>query len=223
MLWFPPCSFQVATEPNKKENNKRMRSGRAPGFLWGIAVAAIALLVWFEVMSTPKEPPLPSPEHAAAAPKKPAPAVALDTMAPTIGTLSTLTGNQVSVENLRGKIVILDFWATWCGPCRMLFPLLKDIHKKYAESGVVVIGITDESSALVNPFVKKMGLNYQIVADPKTPEIRGRSYKIRSLPTMVIIDRTGKVRSYETGFDPTPGDGTKEHLDALVPQLIAEK
>lgn len=143
--------------------------------------------------------------------------------AETIGKLKSITGADVSLEGLRGKVVILDFWATWCGPCRMTIPLLKEMHEKYNGQGLVVVGISDETVKQVAPFAESMKMDYTVVADSASPSVWQANYQVRSLPTMAVIDRDGKLRMYEQGFDMNEGRGTRDRLNELIPQLLADK
>ncbi|RYG93876.1 MAG: TlpA family protein disulfide reductase [Alphaproteobacteria bacterium] len=143
--------------------------------------------------------------------------------APTIGKVHVIDGTTTSLEKLKGKVVILDFWATWCGPCRMTIPALQEMHEKYAKQGLVVLGISEETPAIVKPFEQRMGMEYTVVADPVAGGTWHPNYDVRSLPTLAVVDRRGKVRLYEVGLDSTPGKGTHDRLNELIPQLIAEK
>jgi len=140
-----------------------------------------------------------------------------------IGSLATLAGGKVTLESLRGKVVILDFWATWCGPCRMTIPVLEELHEKYHNDGLTVLGISDETKDAVAPFARQIGMKYTVVADPFGKDVWAVNYEVESLPTLAVVDRKGKVRLYEQGLDMTPGAGTHERLSELIPKLLAEK
>ena len=104
----------------------------------------------------------------------------------------------MSLDDLRGKIVLLDFWATWCGPCAMQAPILDRIARKYAEE-VVVLGINvGEAPELARKYAEAKGLTYPILADT-----RGEAqalYGATTLPTVVMIDREGNITSFTQGL-----------------------
>lgn len=142
--------------------------------------------------------------------------------AESFGDLTALGGEKVSLASLNGKVIVLDFWATWCGPCRMTIPSLNALHEKYGKDGLTIVGISDETKEQVEPFVKEIGMEYTVVADSGDQSWK-RTYGVNSLPTLVVIDRKGKVQLYEKGLDTTPGKGTEDRLKELLPQLLAEK
>lgn len=116
--------------------------------------------------------------------------------------LQNLEGKPVKLSDFRGKVVLLNFWATWCPPCREEIPDLISLQKQYGPRGLVVVGVAmDEGgAAVVQPFVKKMGINYPVVAgDQKTADAYGG---IEGIPTTFVIDRSGKVvAGHEGGAD----------------------
>ncbi len=108
-------------------------------------------------------------------------------------TLQNLEGKSVKLTDFKGKVVVLNFWATWCPPCREEIPDLIALQKQYAAQGVVVVGVSmDEGDAApVARFAKKMGINYPVVmGKPETAEAYDG---IQVLPTTFIIDRQGNV------------------------------
>ena len=115
-------------------------------------------------------------------------------------TLQDLSGNPYSLSNASGKVIILDFWATWCPPCKMEIPHFQALYSEYASSGVEIIGIAlDRGGASdVMPFVQQEGVIYPIlISDQKVEAAYGG---IRSIPTTFIIDRKGNIVEKVVGY-----------------------
>jgi len=122
-------------------------------------------------------------------------------------TLEDIAGKSVSLSDVKGKVVIVDFWATWCGPCLMSIPELVDLQDKYKTKGLVVVGISvdDEqvSKGELVAFKEKMRINYPILrANNKVYEDYFGRRSGFSIPTLFVIDREGKVRERLIGFRP---------------------
>jgi len=124
-------------------------------------------------------------------------AACADTAAP--WKLKDLDGKTVSLSDFKGKVVVLDFWATWCPPCRMEIPHFIALQKQYASQGMSVVGISlDESPDAVVAFAKKEGINYPIVmGDEKVVADYGN---IEAIPTTFIIDQNGKIVNKYVGY-----------------------
>lgn len=144
--------------------------------------------------------------------KKTSPALAPDF------TLTTLDDQEITLSKLKGKVVLLDFWATWCGPCRESIPHLVHLYKTYRENGFEMIGISLDKGdpQVVRNFVKSMDIPYPIVI---APEEVIRNYKVSKIPTSFLIDKEGKIRESITGFNST----IAQQMTAKVADLTSEK
>ncbi|MBS3906369.1 MAG: TlpA family protein disulfide reductase [Syntrophaceae bacterium] len=134
-------------------------------------------------------------------------------------TLKTIEGQEITLSGLRGKVVLLDFWATWCGPCKESIPHLTQLYKIYQDKGFELIGMSLDKSGeteMVRRFVKSMDIPYPIIM---TPEDVARNYKVTALPTTILIDKEGNVREKIVGFNSAIG----QQIAARVEELIAEK
>ena len=125
----------------------------------------------------------------------PGPAAAstrIGALAPEIA-LPMLSGETRTLTDLRGQVVILNFWATWCGPCRAEMPALAEIQTQYASRGVIVIGVNQrEDAASVRRYLDSIGVDFQIALDPMGES--NRQYRVLGLPSTYLIDRQGVIR-----------------------------
>ncbi len=106
-------------------------------------------------------------------------------------TLKDLKGDSVSLKSLRGKVVLLNFWATWCGPCRIEMPLIDHLQEEYRDQGLVVLGITDEAPELALKFLAKIQISFAALTDPEQ-EV-AVLYQVRAIPTIFVIGRDGRI------------------------------
>ena len=133
-------------------------------------------------------------------------------------TLPVRGGGSLSLAQLRGQVVMLNFWATWCPPCRQEMPLLEQIHKRYERLGFTLLGINvEQENRLIDRFLAEVPVSFPILLD--TSEEVGRLYEVAAMPTTVLVDRSGQLRDHFFGF--RPGDESK-YQDA-VRALIRER
>lgn len=110
-------------------------------------------------------------------------------------TLELVDGSKVSLDDLRGQVIVLNFWATWCGPCKTELPLLDAYYQINAQHGLKVFAITSEDSV---PIAKLKKL-FAVMKIPSVPHIRGEYRDLKALPTNYVIDRSGHVRYARAG------------------------
>ncbi len=138
------------------------------------------------------------------------------TFAPAWLNIASVGGAPKSIAELRGRVIVLDFWATWCGPCRLVAPRLSALQSRFGAQGLTVVGMTTDDAETAAAFARKTEMKYGIVVD--TQGDTSRVYGVSGLPTMFVIDKRGVVREVEVGFDPSR-DGP---LVDLVKTLLAE-
>jgi len=132
-------------------------------------------------------------------------------------TLKSLEGGNLRLEEYRGQVVLINFWASWCGPCRQEMPLLDRLHHRYEDTGFAVLGINVEGE--VGPaqeIVDRTNVTFPILIDDgqKVSEM----YNLEAMPSTVVVDRDGVVRYIHRGY--VPGDEAK--YVEVVKQLIRE-
>ena len=128
--------------------------------------------------------------------------------------LPTSDGKILKLSDLKGKVVIIDFWATWCPPCRKGIPDLIDLKKKYGSKGFEIVGISldTETKSDVVPFIKNYGINYPVVyGNSKVAQAYGG---VRAIPTSFIIDKQGKIVASYEGLMPL--STYEDHLKKLL-------
>jgi peroxiredoxin len=115
--------------------------------------------------------------------------------------LKSLEGGDVRLSQYRGKIVVLEFWAPWCPPCKATIPQLTAVQAKYRERGVVILGIAvdEEIGSLqkLSAFSQEYGINYRVLLGDETVE---RAYHVNSIPMTFVIDKEGRIVNSHTGY-----------------------
>jgi peroxiredoxin len=115
-------------------------------------------------------------------------------------TLTDLEGKPVSLSEFRGKVVVLDFWATWCPPCKREIPDFVDLQKEYGSQGVQIVGIALDEPDKVKAFARQNGMNYPVLLG--TDDVSLRYGGIEGIPTTFIIDKSGKIVNTFEGYRP---------------------
>lgn len=132
--------------------------------------------------------------------------------------LPGLKQDSVRLSSYKGKVVYLDFWASWCGPCKKTFPWLNELQKKYGKEGFEVVGVNvDAKKADADKFLVTTPAEFTVLLDPEGKV--ANTYELQGMPSSYILDRTGKVYLVHRGFK----DGEAAELEAKIKQLLQAK
>ncbi|MEM9192970.1 MAG: TlpA disulfide reductase family protein [Myxococcota bacterium] len=137
--------------------------------------------------------------------------------APEIG-LRDIEGRNIRIGALRGKVVLVDFWASWCDPCRDEMPFLNGLYRRYREQGLVVIGVSvDREERNMRRFLRRNEVSFPVVHD-EDQEVAGR-YEPPTMPSSYLVDRRGVVRYIHEGFR----SGDSERIERAVGRQLQNR
>lgn len=132
-------------------------------------------------------------------------------------TLADLHGNTVRLSTFRGQIVVLEFWATWCPPCKASVPALVNLHERYRGDGVIIIGISVDSGGniakKVEAFSADNHINYPVLLGSDDV---ARQYGVMSIPATFLIDKEGKLVESFTGYSENMEDELSSHIEKII-------
>jgi len=132
-------------------------------------------------------------------------------------TLKSLTGTNLKLSEMTGNVVLINFWASWCGPCREEMPLLNALHKKYEPLGFSVLGINvEENVDAARGFMKDFPVDFPVLLD-NTNQVSQR-YQVIAMPTTVVVDRDGNIRYLHQGYK----SGDEAKYQKMVKTLVRE-
>jgi thiol-disulfide isomerase/thioredoxin len=130
-------------------------------------------------------------------------------------TVADLEGRRVSLDPFRGQVVVLDFWASWCVPCRSSFPFFNDLARRYADQGVRVLGLTlEENQDAILAFLESVRAEFPVIRDPSGAA--GDSFGVVAMPTTFLLDRRGNVAARFEGSGAKVHDRLQKAIDALL-------
>jgi peroxiredoxin len=121
-------------------------------------------------------------------------------------------------DQLKGNVILLDFWASWCGPCKSSFPAMEEVNTKFAGQGLTIVAVSvDEKRANMQRFLKSLNVSFAVVRDAQHKLVAAAD--VPTMPTSFLIDRAGKIRFIHAGFD---RDQTMRQYLKEVEQLLQE-
>jgi thiol-disulfide isomerase/thioredoxin len=128
-------------------------------------------------------------------------------------TLEELGGKNVTLSDMKGKVVLLEFWATWCPPCRASIPGIERLHEKYKDKGVVVLAVSMDDGGwdAVQSFVKEQGIKYTVLKGNDDVAVK---YQVRSIPMLLVVDKEGKITRRYLGF------GSDEDVESEIKAIL---
>ena len=180
----------------------------------GIVAFAILLLMLLPPTAVDPDAPPPSADESSASAIDPKDADAIGKPAPLHFTLKDMNGVDVKLESFKGKIILLNFWATWCGPCRAEIPALIELQKKYANDLVVLGFSVDDPVDKLRPYATEYKINYPILVGAGREELQDAFGPLWGIPVSVIIGRDGTIARKHSGI------GTKEQFEQEIKALL---
>ncbi len=172
-----------------------MRSRLSHHRIWGIAIIAACLAAMAGAAGAATLASGPAPDF----------------------TLHSVAGTNLRLKEQRGQVVMLNFWATWCAPCRQEMPQLNRLYEKYRASGFVLLGVNvDDDTANASGVSSRLGLRFPILLD--TDKKVSRLYDLSTMPSTVLIDRDGRVRYVHLGYK----DGYAQAYESQIRELLRE-
>ncbi|HEX4910536.1 MAG: TlpA family protein disulfide reductase [Pseudomonadota bacterium] len=130
-------------------------------------------------------------------------------------TLKNRAGGNVRLADLRGEVVMINFWASWCGPCRQEMPLIEDIYQRYKDLGFTVLGVNvDNDPKLADKLLKDVPVSFPVLLD--TENKLSEIYQVDAMPSTIMVDRNGNMRYLHRGYKPGYELKYEEQIKTLV-------
>ena len=134
-------------------------------------------------------------------------------------TLKSTNGENLKLSEMRGQVVLINFWASWCGPCRKEMPLLDQLYQQYKPLGFTVLGVNvEEDPSQANTLLSKVPVSFPVVFDGTNTV--SKLYNVIAMPTTVIVDRNGNMRYLHKGYLPGYEDAYQQQVRALLTERM---
>ena len=128
---------------------------------------------------------------------------------------SLVQADELDLTQYKGKVVYLDFWASWCVPCRHSFPWMNKMHQELSDKGLVIIAINlDENRQDAEAFLKAVPADFKIIYDPEGQ--LATQYKVKGMPSSYLFDRSGKLKKTHIGFKNSESSSARRHIESLL-------
>jgi peroxiredoxin len=125
--------------------------------------------------------------------------------------LPSVTGDEIALSDAKGKVLLIDFWATWCAPCVEEIPMLQELHRKYRDRGFEILAIAEEEATVLQDFVREHGIDYPNLVG--TADVAS-AYHVLGLPSAFLVDREGRI--VERWQGPKPAKVLEEKIQGLL-------
>ena len=186
----------------RKKKEQKLRSQRYTFIGIALFIVGIMLVLWVALQ----------PSGGATAVSAPSQSLEQGKSAPAF-TAAALSGGQTALADYDGDVIVVNFWATWCPPCKAEMPGINNFYERYQADGLVVLAVNaKENESLVRPFIESSGFTFPVLLDPVGEIVN--QYQVRSFPTTVIIDRDGIVRHIQVGMI------SEAELEAIIAPLL---
>jgi peroxiredoxin len=130
-------------------------------------------------------------------------------------TLKSHEGVNIKLSELRGQVVMVNFWASWCGPCRQEMPLLQQLYDRYQSLGFALLGVNvDEDQVAANKILKELPVSFPILYDKRSKV--SKAYQVKAMPSTFIVDRDGRIRYLHKGYKPGYEDEYQQQIRELL-------